>query len=182
MCLKLIVHSSALSPIFRLSMLLSVLIAFSAPAGYSQSAPPSENGSIEDVFLAKTNGEGEPGEEVDGFLTTDIPIFCVVYLATTEPVTVRLNFVAVKVNGVRAETRVVSTSYTTKEGETRVNFSGRPHRAWHAGRYRADIFVEDKLERSIEFDIRVPVGSRPAANSLAEPTLRVRRTPPRRRP
>ncbi|HMO79169.1 MAG TPA: hypothetical protein PKD24_00120 [Pyrinomonadaceae bacterium] len=159
-------------------VLSAVLLA--APL-FGQSEPQDAENIIESVYLARSNAAGEPGDPVEGFLTTDVPIHCVVYLSRAEPVAVRLNFVAVKVPGVRAETHVVSASYTTKEGETRVFFSGRPHNRWHAGRYRADIFVGEKLERSVEFDITSPP-AKPAVNALTGPKPPTRRQAPRRRP
>ena len=65
-----------------------------------------------------------------------------------------MDFVAAKVPGVKPETKVVSTSYTTKENEDRVNFSGRPDGQWVAGKYRVDIFVGEKKVRNIEFEIK----------------------------
>jgi len=112
---------------------------------------------VYEVYLAKAGVDGLAGESATEFLTTDIPIFCVVKLTVAEAATVRMNLVVVDVAGVKAETKVVSTSYVTKNGEDRVNFSGRPKGNWVAGRYRADIFVDDKLVRSLEFPITQPV-------------------------
>ena len=48
-------------------------------ASYAQSDPPVPPG-IEDVYLARDNGEGKAGEQVTEFRTTDVPIYCVVVL------------------------------------------------------------------------------------------------------
>ena len=66
----------------------------------------------------------------------------------------KMNFVAVNVTGVRAETKVVTATYITKEGQNRVNFTGRPDGKWTPGRYRVDLFVNGKLVKNVEFDIK----------------------------
>ena len=109
---------------------------------------------VEEVYLAKDNGSGIAGEAATVFLPTDIPLYCVVILSTIEPVQVKMNFVAAAVPGVKAETRVVTTTYKTKVGQNRVNFTGRPDRVWTAGKYRVDIFVNDKLAAKSVFEVR----------------------------
>lgn len=109
---------------------------------------------IDDVYLAKDDGTGQAGEVVTEFVTTDVPIFCVVLLETADRVTVKMNFVAVNVAGVKADTKVVSSSFTTNEGQNRVNFTGRPYDKWTPGKYRVDIFLDGKIARNVEFDIK----------------------------
>jgi len=65
-----------------------------------------------------------------------------------------MNFVAVRVSGVKADTKVVTVSYTTKPGQNRVNFTGHPDGKWTAGKYRVDLFVDGKLAKKLEFDIK----------------------------
>lgn len=138
----------------------------------SGQAPASTHvAGIEDIFLARDDGKGKAGEQVEEFVTSDVPIYCVVVLDTAEAVAVKMNFVAVKVAGVKAETKVVTASYTTKAGQDRVNFTGRPYDAWVPGRYRVDIFINGKSARGLEFDIKMPLdrslGGKPAAASDA---------------
>lgn len=121
---------------------------------------PSAAGDTE-IYLAKDDGSGKAGDEANAFVTTDIPIYCVVMLSTATPVKVQMNLVAVAVAGVKAETKVVSTSYTTRDNENRVNFTGRPSGQWVPGRYRVDIFVEDKQVMSREFAIQKATQAKP---------------------
>lgn len=116
------------------------------------------------MYLAKDDGKGRPGEAATGFTTTDVPIHCVVVLSGASTVTVRMNLVAIDVSGLKPETRVVSTNYTTKDNQNRVNFSGRPERLWFEGRYRAEIFINDTPVKKLEFEIRKPVA--PARSAL----------------
>ena len=111
---------------------------------------------VEDIYLAKDDGKGQAGESATVFRTNDIPIYCIVQLDSTTSVTVKMNLVAESVAGVKADTKVVSTSYTTKGGQNRVNFSGRPDGKWTAGKYRAEIFIDGKLSKNLPFEIKDP--------------------------
>ena len=121
--------------------------------------------TVEDVYLARDDGEGRAGEVTSVFTQTDIPIHCIVMLAKSDPAAVRMNFVAVKVNGVKPDSRVVSASYLTVQGQDRVFFTGKPHDKWTAGSYRIDVFVNDKLEKSLDFEVKD--GVLPAASNFA---------------
>ncbi len=118
------------------------------------------------IYLAKDDGRGKAGEEATSFVTTDVPIYCVVKLESSTPVTVRMNLVAVAVAGVKPETQVVATTYTTKLNENRVNFTGRPSGPWVAGRYRVDIFVGGHPAVSREFAVQKPIQAKPSPRSF----------------
>ena len=128
--------------------------------------------AVEEVYLARDDGEGKAGEVTSVFTPIDIPIHCIVVLAKPDPAAVRMNFVAVKVNGVKPESRVVSASYATSQGQDRVFFTGKPHGKWTAGSYRIEVFVNDKLEKSLDFEVKG--GILPAASNFApaKPTSR----------
>ena len=119
-------------------------------------AEPAKPPGVEELYLAKDDGNGKAGDQVSEFKTTDVPIYCVVLLENSQNVTVKMNFVAVGVAGIKADTKVVTASYTTKEGQNRVNFSGRPEGKWPPGKYRVDIFLDGKAAKALEFDIRAP--------------------------
>jgi hypothetical protein len=136
--------------------LLTAVFALFPLAAFAQTATPSPV-EIEDVYLAKDDGNGKAATTPTSvFLPTDIPIYCIVQLDSTTPTTVKMNLVAESVPGVKADTKVVSTSYTTKNGQSRVNFYGRPDGKWAPGKYRADIFVEGKLAKNVSFEIQSP--------------------------
>jgi hypothetical protein len=146
---------------------LALTFAFILASGlgvFAQEADPAPaKTGIAEIYFAKDDGSGKAGEEATSFVTTDVPIYCVVQLDSAVPTTVRMNLVAVAVPGVRAETRVVSTTYTTKDNQNRVNFTGRPAGQWVAGRYRVDIFVGDAAAVSREFAVQKAEQSRPVA-------------------
>ena len=146
--------------IAHIFLLILVLCAWSIAQ-----PPAAAEGPVDDVYLAKDDGEGKAGEVTSTFLPGDIPIHCIVVLTKADPAAVRMNFVAVKVNGVKPESKVVSASYATSQGQDRVFFTGKPHGKWTAGTYRIDVFVNDKLERSLDFVVKG--GVLPAASNFA---------------
>lgn len=129
----------------------------------AQTDNETEPAIIDGIYLARTNDIAEVGDLITTFNTNDIPIYCIIELSKPEPTTVKMNFVAVKVAGVRPETIVVRTSYTTKDGENIITFSGRPDKIWTAGKYRVDVFAVNpgnagnagkNEKQSIEFEIK----------------------------
>jgi hypothetical protein len=134
--------------------LLCCLFAFSAFAQADEKTQEPQKVSVEQMYLAKDDGEGKVGDVAENFLTTDIPIYCVVMLDSTKPAIVKMNFVAVNVKGVKAETKVLSVNYKTNGKQNRVNFTGKPEGKWTAGNYRIDIFVDNKLAGGQSFEIK----------------------------
>jgi hypothetical protein len=128
----------------------SLLFAVSA---HAQTQAPVEV-AIESFWLARDDGNGKAGDETDVFNTTDIPIHCVVRLNSRTPATVKLNFVAVKVPGVKAETKVITVSYKTNGKQNQVYFTGKPDGVWTAGTYRIELFIDGKPGGSKDFQIQ----------------------------
>ncbi|QYO65527.1 hypothetical protein [Leptolyngbya sp. 7M] len=133
-----------------------------------------------EIYLAKDDGEGKAGDAATEFLPSDVPIHCVVKLSSSVPATVKMFLIAVNVSGVKPGSNIVSTSYTTSEGENIVFFHGRPHKQWVPGIYRADIHLNGKKIGSLEFvvkgDVRTagantfaPKSSRPLARNGKRP-------------
>ena len=147
---------------------LCLFFAFAAFGQTPAQEPQADNETVgvEEIYLAKDNGEGKAGEAETNFLTTDIPIFCVVQLNSTKPATVKMNFIAVKVAGVKAETKVVSVSFKTNGKQNRVNFTGSPEGDWIAGNYRVDVFIDGKLAGSRELEIQKALTANPAVKSF----------------
>jgi hypothetical protein len=154
------------------SFFLLIIFAVFTLGAYAQadpvpiSSPTPAVGGVEDVYLAKDDGKGKAGEVVSSFGPADIPIHCIVQLDSVRIATVKMVFVAVSVPGVKPETKVVTTTYTTKENQNQVNFTGRPDKAWTAGKYRVDIFLDGKLAKSHDFLIQPAVTGNPAVNSF----------------
>lgn len=137
------------------TVFITLLIIFSAfgASAQTEDAEPQIVG-VEEIFLAKDDGAGKMGDAAEDFLTTDIPIYCVVQLNSNKPATVKMNFVAVNVKGVKAETKVLSVNYKTNGKQNRVNFTGTPEGNWMAGNYRIDIFIDGKPATGKSFEIK----------------------------
>jgi len=133
---------------------LITFLLLSCHVAFAQTDSPAAYTGIEEVYLAKDDGTGKAGEQVTEFRTTDIPIYCGVLLESDAKAVVKMNFVAVNVAGVKPETKVVTASYTTKDGQNRVNFSGKPQDKWTPGKYRVDLFLDGKKVKDVEFDIK----------------------------
>jgi len=135
---------------------LCLLFALTSFAQQDENVKTSEPEivGVEEIYLARDNGEGKAGDVAESFLTTDIPIYCVVQLNSTKPATVRMNLVAVSVAGVKAESKVIAVSYKTNGKQDRVNFTGKPEKNWTVGSYRIDIFINDKLVVGKNFEIK----------------------------
>lgn len=161
---------------FTYAILMCVFLAAGAFAQGDVPAVPV----IEEVYLARDDGKGKAGEQVTEFRTTDVPIHCVVLLDGMGKATVKMNFVAVSVAGVRPDTKVVTASYTTAENQDRVNFTGRPDGKWTPGRYRVDLFVNGKPAGKVEFDIKAPTGNVLAAK-FVQPTAPLPKPKPAKR-
>lgn len=108
---------------------------------------------VEEISLARSDGKGGIGETADKFTTTDIPIYCAINLDSVKSVTVKMNLVAARANGLKPETKVVVVSYTTNGNQNQVNFDASPNGVWAAGDYRVDIFINGKLAKSQTFAI-----------------------------
>lgn len=148
---------------------------------FAQSEPPAPP-AVEDVYLAKDDGKGRAGDPSAEFRVTDIPIYCVVVLDSNANAVIKMNFVAVSVSGVRPETKVVSASYTTNERQNRVNFTGRPEGKWTPGKYRVEVFLDGKIAKNVEFEIKgVGVTGVTSASKFLQPPTETPKPKPSKR-
>jgi hypothetical protein len=134
----------------KLRILLLICLLFSV----SLAAQEKGQVRVESLYLARDDGQGKAGEAAESFFTDDIPIYCVVQLDSLRPVTVKMVFIAAKVAGVKPGTKVIAAKYTTNGQQSQVYFTGKPDKAWIAGTYRIEIFIDEKPADSIEFEIR----------------------------
>lgn len=138
---------------FILVISLCLFFAASASAQNEETSTPAEV-KVEEITLMRDDGEGNAGEETGIFKTNDIPIHCHILLDSFEPATVKMNFAAVEVKGLKTGTRIVAVSYKTNGKQNMVAFRGSPEKIWLPGKYRADILIDDKIAGSREFEIQ----------------------------
>ena len=153
----------------RVVVINALIFLASVVAVLAQPPEPAEKRLFEHVYLAKDNGAGQAGEPTTLFSPTDIPIHCVVVLSNASQVTVKMDLIAVSVPGVDKEKKVISSSYTTKDLQDHVYFTGKPRGTWVAGTYRADIYIDGNLVEKLEF--RILPASLPAPSLNLQPKL-----------
>jgi hypothetical protein len=134
------------------ALFVCFLLSFAAFAQTVETENKTEI-AVEEITLSRDDGSGEIGDEAESFVITDVPIHCSILLNSIESATVKMNFVAVKAAGLKAESKIVTVSYKTNGKQNRVNFSASPDKIWAVGQYRVDIFINSKLSESKEFEI-----------------------------
>ena len=138
---------------FLFTIIFCLLLSFCV-GGQTDLNQGNKQVGVAEIYLAKDDGNGKAGDVVTSFQTTDIPIYCIVQLDSMSPVTVKMSLVAVNVKGVKAETKVITTSYKTNGKQSKVSFTGTPEGNWVAGNYRVDIFLDNKPVGNQAFDIQ----------------------------
>lgn len=127
---------------------------------FGQTAPDEnkkeikEEIGVEEISLARDDGNGKPGATTDTFITTDVPIHCFILLNSTKTVSVKMNVVAVKANGLKPESNVVTVNYKTNGTQNGINFNASPATIWAAGTYRIDVLIDGRRAKSLDFEIK----------------------------
>ena len=136
-------------------VLVISLCLFVSFAAFAQTEIDKKNPEniVEEISLARDDGSGKPGETAEKFVTTDVPIYCIIQINSEQSVVVKMVFVAAKANGLKPETKIVTVGYTTKNNENGVTFNASPNGVWAAGNYRVDIYINNKLAKSQTFAI-----------------------------
>ncbi len=139
-------------------LFIALFCAFCVAGAYAQTEKTgftkgADEAKAATLTLARKDSDGNIDEDIKVFSPKDIPIYCYVDLKSSKPVMVKLNFIAVKVKGIRPNTKIISISYKLKDGEDNVTFTGKPEKDWFTGTYRVDILVENELTVSKSFDV-----------------------------
>ncbi len=114
----------------------------------------SGSGALENVHLARDDGRGRAGETVTGFKPTDNPLYCVVQLREPKDGTkVKAEWIVVNAGGER-DTKFLEKEFKTTGEMDVVTFTAKLPREWPDGDYKVNVFVNDKLEKSLDFQIK----------------------------
>lgn len=164
----------------QLVVALMFVLAVCAIPALSQPPRLAEANIFEQAYLAKDDG-GNPGAAATEFAVNDVPIHCVVLLSSSSPVTVKMDLIAVSVPGLRPESKIISTSYTTKDMQDRVFFNGRPSKVWFVGGYRADIYIDGNLVGKFPFTVKGSAApTKPDTGSQPKQPVKPRQTTAKR--
>ena len=141
---------------FMKAILISSFCLFFSLTIFGQPPVIKEKASvgIESIVLMRDDGDGNAEDDVAVFNQTDVPIHCQIQLDSFIPAIVKMNLIATDVKGLKAESKIITVSYKTNGEQNIVNFKGAPDNVWLAGKYRIDIFVNEKLAGNKEFEIQ----------------------------
>lgn len=137
-----------------LALSLCIFLGFDTFAQSAENKNGAEKTGVEEISLARSDGGGNPGEAATIFSTSDIPIYCLIQLASVEAVTVKMNLVAVAALGLKPGKIVVAVVYKTDGKQRGVTFNAAPEKIWAAGKYRIDILLDGKSAKSLDFEIQ----------------------------
>lgn len=164
---------------FFLIISLCLFFSFDVFAQAAETAEKSEV-KIENIALMRDDGEGKPGDETEIFKTTDSPIHFQITLDSVKATTVKMILAAVAVGGLKPGTKIMTIGYKTNGEQNIVTFRSSPQNAWLAGKYRVDIFIDDRLAGNKEFTIEKPSGSTGEQTNFTPPEPKPKAKPKRK--
>src|SRR3954453_17859932 len=98
------------SKLVYLAVLPVVVCLIGCSSAFSQSGKATSI-VVDNLFLAKDDGSGKPGEPAEWFYSTDVPIYVVVMVQEGKAASVTMRFVSVEVPGLKPESKILSTNY-----------------------------------------------------------------------
>lgn len=97
------------------------------------------------------NESGSP--EMTTFNQDDLTIYCVITLANAPDSTVvKTSWIAADVEGVDLNTLIDETELTSGDGELYFNIAN--NQLWPLGQYKVEIYLNDKLDRTLEYQVQ----------------------------
>ncbi|MCW5959842.1 MAG: hypothetical protein KIS76_06740 [Pyrinomonadaceae bacterium] len=137
----------------RLVPIVFVCLIFALPAAAQNGNGENAPVGVEEITLAKDDGNGEMGDEQEEFMPTDVPIHCSVLLDSIKASSVRMEIVLLKPGSASSGSKIVTVNFKTNGQHDRINFTGRPEKHWKTGNYKVDIYIDGKLSKSKEFTV-----------------------------
>jgi hypothetical protein len=113
----------------------------------------TSNGPISEGHMAKDNN-GEPGDTTNTFAPGDRTVHCVVKLNEAKEGT-RLKFAWTIVDaGDSKNEKLKDIEYTTGAKENIVHAHLTLPRDWPTGKYKCEVFVNDKSEKTLDYYVK----------------------------
>jgi hypothetical protein len=120
----------------------------------STSSDATSTGALEELHMAKDNGNGSPGDETSSFSPGDRTIHCVAKLADAKAGTqMRFSWFIVDADGSKNE-KIKDIDYTTRALENVVHGHLTLPQDWPSGKYRVEVFVNGNLEKTAQFSVK----------------------------
>jgi hypothetical protein len=114
----------------------------------------TSTGAIEELHMAKDDGNGDPGEETNAFNPGDRTIHCVAKLAGAKAGTkMKFSWIIVDAGGSKNE-KIKEIDYTTRAIENVVHGHLTLPQDWPSGKYKVDVFVNGNLEKTAQYSVK----------------------------
>lgn len=125
----------------------------SANSSNANRKPAPTNVEITRAYLARDNGNEEPGDEVQSFSPSDRTVHVVVQLDhAAEGTQVSFDWIAVDAGGLK-DRSIKKLDYMTKALESKVHAHLTVPEDWPEGDFKVDIYLNDQLARSIAYKV-----------------------------
>ncbi|MGQ9786259.1 MAG: hypothetical protein ACUVSJ_07350 [Anaerolineae bacterium] len=103
---------------------------------------------------AKLAADRAGTQETTSFAQDQKTFYCIVQLANApEDTKLKAVWTAVEVEGEQPNTLIDQTETTAGE-QNQFTFSLTNDRPWPIGKYKVDLYLNDKLDRTLEFEVR----------------------------
>jgi len=117
----------------------------------SNSNSNTGSGAISKITMAKDNGNGDPGDETNTFRASDHTVHCLATLRTPKEGTqIKFSWWIVDAQGSKNEL-IKEIDYTTGPNNNVVHGHLSLPRDWPKGKYKCDVYVDGKLEKTVEY-------------------------------
>lgn len=112
------------------------------------------SGVIEEIHMARDDGNGDPGEETDTFSPSDRTIHCVVRLAEAKSKTkLKFSWWIVEAEGSENQ-KIKDIEYTTRVLENVVHAHLTLPQDWPTGKYKVEVYVNGNLEGTVGYTVK----------------------------
>ncbi len=109
--------------------------------------------STANIRSAKLTTEADGSLETTVFNQDDLTVYCIVELANAPSDTVvRAVWIAADVESVDPNTVIDETSLTS--GDATLTFDLTNSQLWPLGDYKVELYINDKLDRTLEYQVR----------------------------
>jgi len=109
--------------------------------------------AIQELHMAKDDGNGDPGEETNAFSPGDRTIHCVARLAEAKAGTkIKFSWFIVDAEGSKNE-KIKDIDYTTRALENIVHGHLTLPENWPGGKYKVEVFVNGNLEKTTQYSV-----------------------------
>ncbi len=109
--------------------------------------------STANIKSAKLSADSSGSPETTTFTQDQLTVYCIVQLANAPDDTkIKAVWVAVEVDGVDPNFTIDESELTS--GDDVLTFDLTNNQLWPTGKYKVDLYLNDKLDRTIEYQVQ----------------------------